>query len=353
MSVELTKVGLSDLLQRLQPQMAMALPSHVTAAQIQRVVLTEVSKNPSILRCTQTSVLTSVMEACQLGLVPNSTQGLAYLVPYGTRCQLIPGYKGLIKLALQSGKVSKIWAKVVREKDYLEYEEGLIPKLVHRPYLEGDPGMFVGAYAVAKMVNDPDPQFEYMGKMSIDSIRKKSASGSKGPWADNYEEMAKKTVIRNLSKRLPLDSDRVNIAAEKVEGGMSGMQYDLEVNDFVYVDGDDDVQDTAAARLNKQLTEEKQPPKQPAARPKKKPPALIEVETKGGGESVSNKTGFDLVLAQLDARKDSSEDLREFYSRGGPEWTKTYSPDQLAEIDEAYQGILDEIELEKHATNSA
>jgi len=332
---ELTKGGLSDLLIRMQPQMKMALPVHVTAAQIQRVVLTEVSKNPSILRCTQTSVLTSVMEACQLGLVPNSTQGLAYLVPYGTRCQLIPGYKGLIKLALQSGKVSKIWAKVVHENDHLEYEEGLIPKLVHKPYLAGDPGKFVGAYAVAKMFTDPDPQFEYMGKISIDAIRKKSASGGKGPWADNYEEMAKKTVIRNLTKRLPLDSDRVNLAAEKVEGGMSGMEYDLEVKDFVYVDGDDDVKDTAAARINADI---EKTGKLKKSKPGPKPKALLEVESKG--ETKSNLSGLALVLAQLNSKP--QEDLRDFYSHNEARWQNELGPDAMAEIDEVYYSRLED-----------
>jgi len=338
MSGELTKGGLSDLLLRMQPQMKMALPVHVTAAQIQRVVLTEVSKNPSILRCTQTSVLTSVMEACQLGLVPNSTQGLAYLVPYGTRCQLIPGFRGLIKLALQSGKVSKIWAKVVHEKDHLEYEEGLIPKLKHTPYLGGDPGMFVGAYAIAKMINDPDPQFEYMGKTAIDTIRRKSASGGKGPWADNYEEMAKKTVIRNLTKRLPLESDRVTIAAEKVEGGMSGMEYDLEVKDFVYVDGDDDVQDTAAARINADIEKSVKLKK---GKPGPKPKALLEVESKGATKS--NLSGLELALEQLKSKP--QEDLRDFYIHNEVHWMNELGPDAMAEIDEVYSSRLEEQQL--------
>ena len=114
----------------------------------------------------------------------------------------------------------------------------------------------------------------------------------------------------------------------------------------------------AAARLNNQFDAEKQPPKQRKPRAKK---PLIEVETKGGEQS-SNLKGFDLVIAQIEARKGSSEDLRDFYFQNEPEWKHIYSPDQMAEIDETYQGILDEfvnqgimddIESEKlnHATD--
>ena len=68
------------------------------------------------------------------------------------------------------------------------------------------------------------------------------------------------------------------------------------------------------------------------------------------------------MIAQIEARKGSSEDLRDFYFQNEPEWKHIYSPDQMAEIDETYQGILDEfvnqgimddIESEKlnHATD--
>jgi hypothetical protein len=49
--------------------------------------------------------------------------------------------------------------------------------------------------------------------------------------------MAKKTVLKQLCKYLELDSDKASIAAEKQEGGMSGMVYDLDKKDFIYVNG--------------------------------------------------------------------------------------------------------------------
>ena len=346
MSNALTKSGLQTLLTKLQPQMKMALPDHVSPQMIHRVVLTEVSKNPAILKCSQESVLRSVMEACQLGLVPNATQGLAYLVPYKQTCQLIPGWKGLIKLALQSGKVSKIWARVVRERDEFGYEEGLYPTLTHKPCLDEDAGPIVGAYAVAKMVGEDEPQFEFMSKSRIDGIRSRSAAGRSGPWVSDYEEMAKKTVIRNLIKRLPTDSDRGQIAAEKAEGGMPGMQYDLEVDDFVYVEGDGEDDESAAARLNDKL-EAPEAPEAPVTKPGKKGgkgkpgDALLEVQTPEG--DAANLSGLELAQAQLRART-HPEDLRSFYQKNEAAWLKAFGPDGMAELDETYATMLEDTE---------
>ena len=97
-------------LKQMEEQFAMALPEHIKPSHVQRVVMTEVQKNPKILDCTKDSILRAVTEACQMCLVPNSVQGLAYMIPYGKTCQLIPGFRGLIKLCLQSGLVRSIRA---------------------------------------------------------------------------------------------------------------------------------------------------------------------------------------------------------------------------------------------------
>lgn len=243
-----------DTLTKMEGQMRMALPNHITPEKVQRVIFTELQKNPSILKCTKNSILTSVMEACQLGLVPNSVQGLAYLIPYGNRCQLITGYKGLISLALQSGRLASIWGRIVREGDHFEYEEGSNPYIKHKPIVTSDAGetagKIKGAYAVAKMKNDESTQFEFLSLLDIERIKSKSARGGKsGPWKDDYEQMAKKTAVRQLLKWLPLESEKVEWAAGKKEGAGSGWEYDMKSNDFVYIGEDQSATDD----LNKEF----------------------------------------------------------------------------------------------------
>ncbi len=116
--------------------------------------------------------------------------------------QFIIGYKGMIDLARRSGNIESIYAHVVYSNDTFEYEYGLHPKLVHKPAMT-DRGEFIGAYAVAHF-KDGGYQFEFMPKEEIEKRRKRSRAANAGPWVTDYEEMAKKTVIRHMWKYLPI-----------------------------------------------------------------------------------------------------------------------------------------------------
>ena len=99
------------LLDRAKGQIAAALPSHIKAEHMIRVAFTSILKTPALLECDQKTLIGAVIEAAQLGLEPDGITGHAYLVPYGKKCQLIPGYKGLIRLARQSGEVTRGYAR--------------------------------------------------------------------------------------------------------------------------------------------------------------------------------------------------------------------------------------------------
>src|SRR5690606_2412614 len=104
-----------------------------------------------------------------------------YLVPYKDRCQLMIGYKGYMVLARRSGEVTSINARVVRQKDVFEYEDGLDRKLVHKPYMGPDePGDIVAAYVVARF-KDGDFAIDVVAKRDIDAIRKRSRASDAGP----------------------------------------------------------------------------------------------------------------------------------------------------------------------------
>jgi recombination protein RecT len=141
-----------------------------------------------------------------LGVEPNGPLGEGYLVPYKNKgryeAQLIIGYRGLINLARRSGMVSEIYAHCVYENDTFEIELGTDPHIKHRPALS-DRGDMIGAYAVYS-TTEGSKDFEYMSKEEIDRIRASSRAGNNGPWVQWYEEMARKTVIRRLSKRMPM-----------------------------------------------------------------------------------------------------------------------------------------------------
>ena len=106
-------------LEAIKGQLALALPKHITADRLLRVVMTQVQRTPALLECERTSLYAAVMTAAQLGLEPDGVLGHGYLVPFKSRgvqkVQFIPGYKGLIALARNSGEVSSIQAQPVYE----------------------------------------------------------------------------------------------------------------------------------------------------------------------------------------------------------------------------------------------
>lgn len=166
---------------------------------VKRVVLTEVSKNPALLRCTQESVLSSIMSLAQAGLVPDSVNNLAYLIPRGSTCGFIIGYKGLMKLARDNGITVQI-PRLAFENDEFWFTYGSDEHIHHSP-AKSDPGEMTHAYCIAE-----DGGVRYMDVMrrdEIDKIMRKATAGKKSsPWLTDYHEMAKKTVLRRMLKYL-------------------------------------------------------------------------------------------------------------------------------------------------------
>jgi recombination protein RecT len=201
-----------DLFEKSKGQIRMALPKHVNADRLLRVVLTSVQKTPTLLDCDRVSLLGAVMQAAQLGLEVDNGLGHAYLVPYGKTATLILGYRGMIDLARRSGQLSTIYAEVVHEKDAFDYEMGLRPRLTHKPSDEDDPGAFTHVYAVAKL-RDGGEQFVVMSKRQVEAIRTRSKASANGPWKTDTEEMIKKTAIRRLFKVLPVSIEMATAAA--------------------------------------------------------------------------------------------------------------------------------------------
>ena len=195
-------------LKKMGPEIEKALPKHMDADRMARIALTTIRTNPKLLECSVPSLLGAVMQAAQLGLEPGLI-GHCYLVPFKngktgqTDVQFIIGYKGMIDLARRSGQIENIYAHAVYSNDEFDYELGLEPKLKHKPYMKGDRGEFIGAYAVAHF-KDGGYQFEFMSKEEIEKRRKRSRAANNGPWVTDYEEMGKKTVIRHMWKYLPI-----------------------------------------------------------------------------------------------------------------------------------------------------
>lgn len=190
------------LLQSFESQIKLALPKHLTASRMTRVLITEVRKTPKLASCDRSSFMGAIITCAQLGLEPGSGLGQVYLIPYGREVQMQIGYQGMIELAERDGRVT-VSANVVYEKDTFEWEEGTTEYIKHKPYFGKDnPGEVVASYAVARY-KDGRVKFRVCPLHEIEKARASSKSGSSGPWKTHFSEMARKTAVKRLFKLLP------------------------------------------------------------------------------------------------------------------------------------------------------
>lgn len=222
-----------DYLDKMKPEIQKALPRHIGADRLARIAYTTIRSNPKLLTCSMGSLMGAVMQAAQLGLEPNMI-GQCYILPYKNEARFIIGYRGMIDLARRSGNIKTIYAHIVKENDEFEYEYGLEQKLRHKPVLI-DRGPLIGAYMVAKF-KDGGYYFEFMPKSEIEKRRKRSPAGNNGPWVTDYEEMAKKTVIRHGFKYLPV-SIEIMKNIEITDDTEKDIE-DMEEEDFVDISTD-------------------------------------------------------------------------------------------------------------------
>lgn len=208
-------ITMQAYVKKMEGEIKKALPSVLTPERFTRITLSALSTNAKLQETTPQSFLGAMMTAAQLGLEPNTPLGQAYLIPFRNKgvleCQFQLGYKGLIDLAYRSGQISVIQAHTVCENDEFEYELGLDPKLKHVPCKGADKGNPIYFYAVFK-TKDGGYGFEVMSTEDIREHAKKysqSYSSSYSPWTTNFEEMAKKTVLKKALKYAPLKSDFV------------------------------------------------------------------------------------------------------------------------------------------------
>lgn len=218
------------LLEQMKPELAKALPSHMTADRLARIALTEVRRNPALLECDRTSLLGAVMLSAQLGLEPGPL-GHSYLIPRWNKktgkkeAQFIIGYRGYLDLLYRSDRIESVLAQIVYEKDEFEIRYGVDNTLHHTPYLDGPRGKPRGAYIVVKMKGGAH-FFRFLAVAEIEDRRKRSATPDAGPWVTDWEQMALKTVVRDASRWLPL-SIEIQRAISQDEAVKAEIQPDM------------------------------------------------------------------------------------------------------------------------------
>jgi recombination protein RecT len=203
---------ISDLrssLGKMQREFETALPSQIPADRFIRTIVTAVQMEPTLLEADRKTLIGACMKAASDGLLLDGREaGLSVYKSRDTGIKTVsymPMVGGILKKIRQSGEISSIRAHVVYEGDEFDFELGDDERIQHKPNLaQQDKPLAV--YAIAKF-KDGDIQREVMSYSQIQKIRAKATGIGKRCWDSEWGEMAKKTVIRRLAKRLPSSSE--------------------------------------------------------------------------------------------------------------------------------------------------
>jgi recombination protein RecT len=194
-------------------QFEKVLPGHVTVDKFVRTVNTALAGNDYLLGLDRGSLFKACLQCAADGLMPDGKE--AALVPFQGKITYSPMVAGILKKIRNSGELKSLASAVVYANDLFEYytdESG--EKFMHKPLIVGDRGKIIGVYAQA-ILKSEGRYFEFMTEDQIEDIRKMVPAVQKGkqtPWTGPFaDEMYRKTVIRRLSKRLPMSSDQEKI----------------------------------------------------------------------------------------------------------------------------------------------
>ena len=173
-------------------------------------------KNSFLAKCSQDSILKSIVNIAQVGLTLNPISKEAYLIPrynsYSKKydCCLEPSYIGLVKLLTDAGSVTAIQTNLVYENDEFSIIHGLKTDFRHVPLIKGERGVITGVYSVATLKGS-EKQFEYVSREDIETVRAHSESykawvkdnKKSCVWIEYEGEMFRKTCLKRIQKYLP------------------------------------------------------------------------------------------------------------------------------------------------------
>ncbi|NUB14538.1 hypothetical protein GAY28_18885 [Azospirillum brasilense] len=268
------------------------VPRHLNPERMLRVMAQAVYKTPKLAECEPVTLLGSMMACASFGLEPNTPLGHAYLIPFEKKrkqgnqwvtdrvaVNLITGSRGFIALARRSGNLGSIHADVVygayadMPADEFSFEYGSNMHLRHVPIGDNQGRPPIWAYAHASLkdgqafevlpyarvlrIRDNSQGFQAALSSKNDAERNPQRDGWKmrsfdaSPWVAHEHEMAAKTMVRRISKVLPMSIEFANAVQLDAMSDTGGVNY------AAFSDGVDmSVADVSAAAIEHQPEED-------------------------------------------------------------------------------------------------
>lgn len=167
-------------------------------------VISVANGNPQLRRAQPMSIIGAAMVAATMQLQVVPTLGQAYLIPYGTQCQLQVGYLGILQLCQRSGQFKKILAAPVHEGEYISGDEFDEDYIFDKKQRKSD--KVIGYMAKFELLNG----FTKVTYWDVDKVKAHASkfsqafrAGYNSLWKSDFDAMAMKTVLKSILKFAP------------------------------------------------------------------------------------------------------------------------------------------------------
>lgn len=201
---------LSLFLDKLKPQLALALPQHMNADRMARLALTAFSTTTALQECTPNSIAGALMTAGQLGLEPG-VNGAGYLIPYKTTCTFVPGWKGLVDLVSRSGRGTVYTGVIFRDQDYTFVDGAKRDLVIHNETELDAPEDITHAFAIGWVKGASMPIIELWSVGKIKKHRDKyNKVGARHYSFRDWEMYARKVPLLQVLKYMPSSIELAN-----------------------------------------------------------------------------------------------------------------------------------------------
>lgn len=204
-----------DIYSKIQEMLGRKPDAYITS------VMQVLSSNTMLAGVSADSITGAVFTACAMNLPLNNNLGLAYIVPFKGAAQLQVGYKGYLQLAQRTGQIESINAIAVYDTDTEESVLSRLTSLIPRKVTGNVIGYtarlktITGFVAVVTMTSDELWEHAYKYSQTYKSAQNQGKTYS--VWHQNFDAMAKKTVIKALMKYCPM-SVELQQAVESDQG---------------------------------------------------------------------------------------------------------------------------------------
>ncbi len=212
-------------------------------------VINAVNSNPALREAVPITVVSAAAVAATLDLPVDPNLGFAYIIPYRdnrrniVEAQFQLGYKGYVQLALRTGQYRTMNAIEIYKGELVGYDRLSGELILDESQVES--GEIMGYAAHFSLVNG----FVKNLYWTVDQVKahgkkySKSYNSPKGQWKQNFDAMAKKTVLKMLLSQYGILSIEMQTAIKTdqavVRDFSSPEQIDLDyVDNEGYVDAE-------------------------------------------------------------------------------------------------------------------